>query len=750
MFNIKKKYFLIFSWYLFSPVHASSLQQGEEFFQQGHFAQAIKQWETTLEQESDLGTSIHMDTLLHLAIAYQTLGNLTSAQMTLQQALKIATDQKFPEQEALIYSYLGDIWLAMQQIEKAQSHLEQGLILARRLNKPLLLAHLLNNLGNVQSVKKNYSEASNFYQQAKEFSKTDKSLQLQSMLNEAQVYLKLGNSPKSLASLTKGLEQVQTLKDNYEKGFHWLSLGQLLLHIRSPQAYQMAYQSFEEAFKLGHRYQHHRLKAYAKGLLGEVYEREQRYSDALQLTRQASFFSQEEKDILYLWEWQMGRILLAQNRLEEALEAYVQARDHLNPIQTRLAIGHRDASEAFQERIRPVYFGLADVLLRKAQLTSSVPVKKALLIQAQTVIEQLKAAELQDYFQDECVSVAHSKSSSLEGLEPHTAVFYPILLPERIELLLNTGDDIHQLQVPVGAEQIGRVILEFRKNLQTATHYRFAQQASQLYQWLIAPLRQDIEDHQITLMVIVPDGPLRTIPMAALYHEQTKKFLIEEMALAMTPGLTLTESQWSQDKQTINILINGLSESVQDFSSLPNVPKEIEEIGSLFSQKEVLMNENFLLENVNKILQQTPYSIIHIASHGQFDSDPKKTFLLTYDDKLTMGRLENLMRFKELSKTKPVELLTLSACQTAVGDERAALGLAGVAVKAGARSALATLWFVNDESTAQLVTEFYQQLQQPGVSKAKALQNAQKRLIGERNFRHPLYWSPFLLIGNWL
>jgi len=118
------------------------------------------------------------------------------------------------------------------------------------------------------------------------------------------------------------------------------------------------------------------------------------------------------------------------------------------------------------------------------------------------------------------------------------------------------------------------------------------------------------------------------------------------------------------------------------------------------------------------------------------------------DDKLTINRLEKLMRLSEFRK-EPVELLTLSACQTAVGDERAALGLAGIAIKAGARSALATLWFIDDTATSVLVSEFYRQLQIP-LSKARALQNAQKMVLSQRRFRHPAYWSAFLLIGNWL
>ena len=120
-----------------------------------------------------------------------------------------------------------------------------------------------------------------------------------------------------------------------------------------------------------------------------------------------------------------------------------------------------------------------------------------------------------------------------------------------------------------------------------------------------------------------------------------------------------------------------------------------------------------------------------------------------FRDKLSMDALGKLIGVTAYRK-QPVELLTLSACQTAAGDDRAALGLAGVAVKAGARSALATLWFINDKASSVLVTGFYERLREPGVSKAKALQRAQVEMLGDRFYRHPIYWSPFLMIGNWL
>jgi CHAT domain-containing protein len=141
--------------------------------------------------------------------------------------------------------------------------------------------------------------------------------------------------------------------------------------------------------------------------------------------------------------------------------------------------------------------------------------------------------------------------------------------------------------------------------------------------------------------------------------------------------------------------------------------------------------------------------MVHIASHGQFTGDVKQSFVLTFDDKLTLDRLRQFVRPLQYRDT-PLELLTLSACETAVGDDRAALGLAGIAVKAGARSALATLWKVPDQAATMLVVEFYRRLQDPAVSRAVALQQAQVKLLNHPDFSAPLFWSPFLLINNWL
>ena len=244
----------------------------------------------------------------------------------------------------------------------------------------------------------------------------------------------------------------------------------------------------------------------------------------------------------------------------------------------------------------------------------------------------------------------------------------------------------------------------------------------------------------------MPDGALRTVPFAALHDGE--KFLIQDLAVAVVPGLSLVAPQTLEHGKS-RLLLNGLSKPVQGFASLDFVTNELRSIDPN-SKSATLLNEDFTATQLKRKLTDEQYSIVHIASHGKFNRDVRDTFVLTYDSKLTLNDLEALIRPSQY-RGQPVELLVLSACQTAAGDDRAALGLAGVAIKAGARSALASLWFVNDQSTSALITEVYSQLRQsPSVSKARALQAAQIKLLNDRRYRHPCYWSPYLIIGNWL
>lgn len=739
----------------FRPInlHANGddLAKGQIAFDQGHFQEAITHWKSLLDQ---VDTSQEVIVLTHLATAYQAIGSYENAFKMLQRAKSLAKAHGYHSHYAIILSILSRLYINLQQFDQAKTHLDEALTVARATGQPLPLAHVLNHLGNWLAKQQNYSEALKAYQESFNLAQQNGDPQLASnaLINRLQTLFYNGSYREVTTALRPALQQLHNLPDIHDKAFGLISLGRLAQQVHSqtsdPELTLIAYQTFDEARQLAEKLTHLRTTSYAYGYLGQLYEEEKRYDEALRLTRRAIFLAQQADswEILYRWYWQLGRLFKAQGDFEPAIETYRIAINYLQPIRQQLSTQHHNTSQSFQEIIEPVYFELADLLLQQANQSSNAQQRKAWLTQARNTMELFKASELQNYFQDDCVTQLQAKITSLDQLEQHTAVLYPIVLSKRLELLLSLPDGrIQQFVLSVDRSSFRETVQAFRENLTNRTHYRFVKQARQLYQWLIVPLNDALAEQQIDTLVIVPDSILRTVPLGALYDG--KQFLIEKMALAVTPGLTLTDPKGLQRDQT-KILLSGLSKGVQGFTPLPSVPKEINNIQSLYEQNQTLIDDIFSIEKFQKALQSTPYSIIHIASHGQFDRDPNKTFLLAYNNKLTLNRLEKLIRLSQF-REEPLELLTLSACQTAVGDEQAALGLAGVAVKAGARSALATLWFIDDATTSLLVTEFYRQLQQ-SQSKAKALQNAQKMILAQRAFRHPAFWAAFLLIGNWL
>jgi CHAT domain-containing protein len=336
----------------------------------------------------------------------------------------------------------------------------------------------------------------------------------------------------------------------------------------------------------------------------------------------------------------------------------------------------------------------------------------------------------------------------LGAVGENTAVQYLFPLDGRTEILLALPSGLEQAVVPVGRDELNAVARELRQNLENRTTYEYLREAAQLYQWLIAPIRETLKREGVKTLVFVPDGELRNVPMAVLFDKENEKFLIEQFAVANSPGLSLMDARPLAER-TPGVLINALSKGVQGFAPLPYVVEEVKSLSSLYPT-DSLVNDDFTVERLQSAFEQQSYSVVHVASHGQFGGTAKDTFLLTYDGRIDLDTLETLLRPTQFRK-QPIELLTLSACQTAAGDDRAALGIAGLAIKAGARSTLATLWPVNDQASSDLVGQFYTALaESSGTTKAEALRAAQIGLIEDMRYQHPYYWSPFLIIGNWL
>ena len=322
----------------------------------------------------------------------------------------------------------------------------------------------------------------------------------------------------------------------------------------------------------------------------------------------------------------------------------------------------------------------------------------------------------------------------LESVTHQAAVIYPIPLTDRLEILVSLPIGLRRVTVPVQADRLNRVVSGFRKRLQQLE--RYLGHAHKLYTWLIEPLEPLLKPFDdIDTLVFATDGALRTIPMAAL-HDGNEQYLIHKYAVATVPSLELTDPR-PLARGRVRVLAGGIKAAVLQHTPLRHVEQELANVLSQYNGI-LLLDETFRSDKLELTLARSPFHIMHIASHGKFDRDVKNSYILAFDGKLTLEKLEGLVE-RTRSGDEPLELLTLSACETALGDDRAALGLAGVAIKAGARSALATLWRVEDETTSQLMGEFYRQLQDPTVSKAVALQQAQLHVLEKTDDDHAFF-----------
>ena len=684
--------------------------------------------------------------MIKLAATYQSSGEQQRAEQLLQEAVDLAKSSGDRHTLILAKSRLGAACTMTRQFTRSESLLRESLEMARADGDSQMTAAILNDLGNVLGLRQKYEEAlAAFQESVAEARKGDnKLLAAQALCNAASTAVRSGMAQQADTLNVEALEQITQLDASHEKAFLYITAGETDV---AQQHSQRAQESFQHALEVAEAIGDHRAASYALGYSGQLYEQDKQFDQALSLTRRAIFEAQQAQmpEALYRWEWQTGRLLKAQGEVEPAMVAYRRAIQTLQPIRYDISLGYGNATTlaSFREAAGALFFEMADLLLQQADHSKD---PQPLLLEARDTVEQLKAVELEDYFQDECVNVARGRTKSLESVDKHTAIVYLIPLPTRTEVLVGLSSGMLHVTVDVGADALTAEVREFRHNLETRTTYGYLAEARQLYDWIIRPIHELLTKNHVDTLVFVPDGALRTIPFASLHDG--KKFLIEEFAVAVTPGLSLIEPRPIQ-RTNARLLLSGLSASVQGFPSLDFVPAELNSIEPMYPS-ETLLNKDFVLPAITQKLTQEQFTIIHIASHGKFNRDAHKTFVLTFDGKLTLNDLEALIRPSQF-RGKPVDLLVLSACQTASGDDRAALGLAGVAVKAGARSALASLWFVNDQSTAALISEFYHQLNESAsISKARALQAAQIKMLHDRRYQHPCYWAAYLIIGNWL
>ncbi len=732
-------------------------RQGNLHFAQGNVKQALSTWQEAEDIYKNLGDTIgQIQSRINQAQALQSLGFYRRALKLLKEVKENLAQQPDSIIKATSWRFLGNVLRSLGDFEKSDAALQESLTVARNLQSPQQISAALLSLGNNARTQQQMEAALNYYQQAAQVS-TSPLQQVQAQLNQLSL---LAEKPaeESISQLVKQIEfNLQQLTPNRYSIQAQVNFAKTLITINQraklnqinhesalvlPDILSIARylsQARIQAQILGDK----RAEAYAVGILGSLYEQNQQWQLAQKLTQQALTLAEtiNAPDLSYLWQWQLGRLLHQRGDNEGAIAPYERAIDILKYLRNDLVAVNTDLQFSFRESVEPVYRELVSLLLEAANTNKT----EKNLEKARKVIESLQLAELENFFRSACLD---SIPVAIDNVDQQAAIIYPIILPDRLEVIARIPNQpLRHYATKLTQAEVEDTIKELRFKIAERLSQTHLPYFEQVYDWLIRPLEADLARTQINTLVFILDGALRSVPVAALYDGE--KYLAQKYAIAVTPGLELLEAKSLQRRQT-QVFAAGLSEARLGFQPLPNVAAELEQITSQIPAKK-LLNEEFTENNVQTAIDAAPFSIVHFATHGKFSSKAEETFILTWDDKINVNELNTLLRTQELARDTPIELLVFSACETAAGDSRATLGIAGVAVKAGALSTVASLWSVDDEATASMMVKFYQELANPEVTKAEALRRAQMAILKEPKYRqHPFYWAPFIIVGNWL
>jgi CHAT domain-containing protein len=727
--------------------------------------------------------------LMLSAAAYQQRGDYQEGVEHLRQALKVAAN---PEEHRKIAALLGDALLNMRQYGEA----EQLLLQAEPSGTDFERAQIAIDLGNIKSRLGLTDAAGDYYRKAISLAGSAPEL-----LWVAQLDLLVLEKPtERLAGLQKLASQLAGIKQPGLRARMAVSVG-AQAHALGEPGFMLSYQNYMLARKLAAELNDTLRLAEAMDGLGQLYEEQNRLDESMQLTEAALSAAKRAgaTDLLIGLEARQGRLLRLGGKADQARAAFLRAVDNIQAIRPSIPVEFRNGRSTFRDTLEPIYLELADLLLEKGESASGIE-RQQYFLQAQDTLESLKRAELDDFLGDRCTQAGNDGLK----LEPGTAVLYPVLFKDRVDLLLKTAEGMFRKSTVISSDVLRADSVKFAALMRDAKP--LGNLPEKLYAVLMLPIEPILREQHIDTLLVVPDGPLRLIPFGALHDGHD--YVVEKYAIGVVPSLALFGTAKPNTHNKSTTLLVGMSEpggvvrkikanllelpapdateattrslyrnlsvistggathkeqpqaeetgdmaanrenQIRASLALPGVKDEIASLGKI-TRGQTLLNASFTLDGFRQQLVSGSYRRVHIATHGFFGGSAENSFIMAYDDLLSLNDLQRYLSVETLDDN-PIELLTLSACQTAEGNDRAPLGFAGAALKARAQAALGTLWPVADKAAMSLMQTFYQGLNQPQLSKIKALQQAQQATKHEAEFSHPFYWAPFTLVGNWM
>lgn len=746
--------FVIAALWVHSPINAEpTLETSEEqnssseLRRSNNLVRAAEDLQKRADIYSDLSqTKREIETLLELSRIYIRLGRYNFA---LEELKRILTLSPSKSELAVAQKILGNAYSGLGRYEQAITYYKSSLKKTPVRSQLSILNNLIGVLNNrIESQSalarevRIESEANEYLAQAER----DRTLALE----YAERALALSQSETSISAIRALIDWNRQWQQ--ELSPKYLDRGRRILE-KLPSSRSLVYSLInwakidfnnriswlEKAERIAKVIADERAESYVFLEMGYYYQDTQDIEKALDYAKKAQFKAQLSStyDSLYRSQSLTGKLYRQIGNKNAAMVSYQGAIASIDTVyQNAIKTQSRQITIIeFEQEIEPVYRETLELILENSQDD------RATLNEALLVYDKLRLAQLRSYFGDNCFEVNREDFSNQTLLEDKNAVLVnSIILDNEVFFILQLSDGrILKSNKKISAQRLEELAKQWNKNLNDSSDWDFRSGSSFFYELIIKPFEAELAQVNPQVLVFINDGILRNLPMAALYDGE--RFLAQKWASVSSLGLNFTST--SRKRKDFEALVFGLEDSPQGWSRLDNVEQETTFVRDLLGGDKFL-NSQFTVDNLtNQLKENDDYSVLHLATHGYFGGTSETSFILAYDRKISAAKLEDIL----LKSDRVIELLVLSACETAVGNDRALLGLAGIAARSGVASTLGSLWQVRDDEQSETVEAFYTQIEINNVNKAIALQQVQVEKI--TNFAHPQQWAALNLIGDW-
>lgn len=755
----------------------------------GEYSKALEFFQQALAIHKQIGDKAAEGTSIrNFGLVYRNLGQYPKALDFFEQALAIHKQIGNKGMQGTTLSNMGAVYWDLGQYPKALEFFQRALAIRTEIGDKAGEGETLNNIGAVYEKLGQYPKALDFYQHALAISREigDKPGEGGTFNNIGAVYEKLGQYSKALEFFQQALAIAKEMNDKVGEGTILNNIGFLLDAQNHPE---LAIVFFKQSINV--------TEMIRKDLRVLPKEQQQSYTETVADTYRTL------ADLLL----KQDRVLEAQRVLDllkvQELDDYLRnVRGNNNTAQgLPNLLPEQQTWTSYQTILnKAVAIGKELTQLRQLKkqngtLTPAQEQRIAQLVKAQETIREefnnfTKSPEVlalvtqrspETLSQDLLLRMGdfNALQDNLRNLQQKAVLLYPLILDDRIELILTTPDSPpirRTVQVP--KKQLNETIAAFRSALLDRTS-NAKTPAQQLYNWLIKPLEADLKAANAQTLIYAPDAQLRYIPLAALYDGQ--QWLVQRYRINNITAASLTDLNTKPQPQ-MQVLAGAFATGRYsftvggqsfDFAGLPFAGTEVENLAKTVPTTTKFIDRAFTPQVT--IPKMDDYTVVHLATHAAFVvGTPDDSFIL-------FGNGERItLRDIQKWSLKNVDLVVLSACETGLGGKlgngEEILGLGYQMQRAGARAAIASLWTVDDGGTQALMNGFYANLKQGNITKAEALRQAQITLItGDstalgkdrglvvvepnstnplprvvNRLSHPYYWAPFILIGNGL